>query len=88
MTLKDALAFVAFTGFVLTPSLALADRPPTPEERIKLEKVLRDEGFTRWGGIEFEDNDKWEVDDAIGSDGRQYDLKLDQSFKIIERKPD
>ncbi len=88
MTLKDALAFVAFTGFVLTPFLALADRPPTPEERTKLEKVLRDEGFTRWGGIEFEDNGKWEVDDAIGSDGRQYDLKLDQSFKIIERKPD
>ncbi len=88
MTLKDARLLLALAGFVLTPAFALADRPATAEEWKKVENVLRSEGFTQWGGIGFEDNGKWEVDDAVASDGRRYDIKLDQSLKIIERKPD
>ena len=85
---KKRAGLLALTGFVLTPDFALADRPATAEEWKKVENVLRSEGFTQWGGIGFEDNGKWEVDDAVASDGRRYDIKLDQSLKIIERKPD
>jgi hypothetical protein len=68
--------------------LALADRPPTAEERARIETVLRSEGFQKWEEIEFDDG-KWEVDDATAADRREYDLKLDPStFAIVERKPD
>lgn len=75
---------------VATP--ALADRDPTPEERVRIEAALQAEGFTRWDDIELEDDGPvhvWEVDDAVGADGREYDLKLDvATLAIIERDPD
>lgn len=67
---------------------ALADRPPTPDERVKIEGALKDAGFTTWKSIELDDG-RWEVDDAIGTDGQKYDLKLSpQSLEIISRKLD
>ena len=83
--LKLALA----AAIVFAPaSYALADdRAPTDEERAQIEQVLRGEGLTRWDDIELDD-DMWEVDDAVGSDGREYDLKLDQQFQIIQRDAD
>lgn len=83
--LKLALAAALFLAPI---SGALADdRPPTPEEQAEIERVLRVEGFTRWDDIELDDG-VWEVDDAIGADGREYDLKLNQQFEIIEREQD
>lgn len=79
--------FIAAALLCATPFGARADRAPTPEERAKIEQVLRAQGFTKWDDIEFDDN-RWEVDDAFAPDGRKYDLKLDQSFSIIDRKPD
>ena len=75
-------------SLVLAPSLAFADRAPTPEELTKIQSVLKDAGFTAWDQIELEDSGKWEVDDAVAADGKKYDLKLDQSFNIIEKKLD
>ncbi len=67
---------------------AYADRPPTPEERTKIESVLRANGFDRWDEMEFDDG-VWEVDDAVAADGRKYDLKLDpKTFAIVEKKLD
>ncbi len=87
--IKQNVQFIlALACIFLAPSVALADRSPTNEERTKIDNVLRAEGFTSWQKIELEDNGKWEVDDAIGADGRQYDIKLDQQFRIIERKLD
>jgi len=88
MTSRSTRLFLAFAGLVLTPTFALADRAATADEWKKVENALRSEGLTQWGEVEFEDSGKWEVDDAVASDGRRYDLKLDQSFKIIERKLD
>jgi hypothetical protein len=53
--------------------------------------MLRNEGFTRWGRIELDDDDDlWEVDDAYApSAGRTYDLKLHpDTLAIIGREPD
>jgi hypothetical protein len=36
--------------------------------------MLRNEGFTRWGKIELDDEDIWEVDNAHAFDGHRYDL--------------
>ena len=83
--------------FVLAPVLAAgllaslparADRPPTPEERAQIEAVLKREGFTKWGTIEFDDQ-YFEVDDAYAADGRKFDLDLDpKTFAIVKRDPD
>ncbi len=82
---KLALAAAIFVAPV-TAALA-EDRAPTPEERAQIEEVLRSEGFSQWDDIELDDG-VWEVDDAIGSDGNEYDLKLNQQFQIIEREQD
>jgi hypothetical protein len=64
------------------------DRPVTAEELRQIEATLRREGFTRWDEVEFDDG-HFEVDDAIGADGRKYDLKLSSvDFSILSRKLD
>ena len=67
---------------------AWADRPPTAEERERIEAALRAAGFQTWEEIELE-NGVWEVDDARAADGRKYDLKLDpNSLQIIHQEKD
>jgi hypothetical protein len=83
------IVVVAALIFVMPSAQGWAeDRPPTAEERSQIEEVLRAEGFMRWDDIEWDDDGYWEVDDAVASDGREYDLKLDADFRIIERDPD
>jgi hypothetical protein len=64
--------------------------PPDPEERSRIEAVLRNEGFTDWRAIALDDDDGvWEVDDAYASDGHRYDLRLHpNTLAIIAREPD
>jgi uncharacterized membrane protein YkoI len=75
---------------VLPLASAKADRAPTTAERAKIESVLREAGFTRWGEIELDESDqKWEVDDAYARDGKRYELDLDaKTLKIIKQDPD
>lgn len=80
-------------GIVLATPLSFPavadDRAPTAEERAQIEAVLEREGFTSWGEIELDDGKVWEVDDAIHSDGREYDLELNPtSLEITDRDPD
>lgn len=71
---------------VAIPATALAGRPPTPEERARIEAALRNLGYVAWEEIEFEDG-VWEVDDARMADGTEYDLKLrPETFEVIERE--
>ena len=79
MRLIVAAALVA-----LLPAAAFADRPPTPEERTAIEAVLKGAGYTSWEEIELDDDGHWEVDDAVGANGKDYDLKLDRSYRIID----
>ena len=77
-------------AFALVPVPALADRDPTSEERATIEAKLQAEGFSRWEDIELEDDGSvWEVDDAVGADGREYDLELRAgTLEIIKRDAD
>lgn len=82
------LAALVAAGTMATP--ALADRPPTGEERAAIERVLRDQGFVSWEEIELDDDGPyWEVDDARTKDGRRWDLKLaPRSLEIVKRELD
>ncbi|MGE0503266.1 MAG: PepSY domain-containing protein [Rhizobiaceae bacterium] len=84
---RATLIAVTFAAFA-TP--ALADRDPTPEERARIEAKLAAEGYARWDDIELEDDRPvWEVDDAVWSDGREYDLELAaDTLEILKKDPD
>jgi hypothetical protein len=82
------LAAMIVAPLVLGSSSALADkRPPSPEERGQIERVLRADGFTRWEEIKWEDG-RWEVVAAVAADGRTFGLELSQiDFSIVRRNP-
>jgi hypothetical protein len=90
-SIRQILPGLVLAVGMLLPGHVLADRAPTPQERSRIETMLRNEGFTRWGRIELDDDDDlWEVDDAYApSAGRTYDLKLHpDTLAIIGREPD
>lgn len=88
-TRRSVLVATVGAAFIGALSTARADdRPVTPEERRQIEATLRREGFTRWGGIEFDDG-HFEVADAIAADGKTYDLELSSvDFTITSRDLD
>jgi hypothetical protein len=75
---------------MLVHGQVLADRLPSPEERSRIETMLRNEGFSNWGKIELDDESgAWEVAGAYASDGRRYALWLHpDTFGIIGSEPD
>jgi hypothetical protein len=89
-TIRQILLGLVVIVPVLWPRPLLADRAPTPQERSRIESVLRNEGFTEWGAIALDDDDDvWEVEDAYASDGHRYDLMLHpDTLEIIAREPD
>jgi hypothetical protein len=75
---------------VFIPEMSFADRKPTPEERVLIERALRSKGYRRWGDIEIEKKGKlWEIDAALDQNGRRYDLKMRaDTLQVIKRKRD
>ena len=88
-TIRQIVLGLVLAAGTLLPGQVLADRPPSPQERSRIETMLRNEGFIRWGKIEFDDEeDIWEVDNAHASDGHRYDLRLHpDTLEIITREP-
>jgi Peptidase propeptide and YPEB domain len=83
-----ARCFLVTTFLTGAIAPAVADRAPSPEERARIESVLREQGFKSWGEIELDDN-VWEVDDAVTADGSKYDLKLNSNdLSVIKREQD
>ncbi|WP_156795605.1 PepSY domain-containing protein [Bradyrhizobium icense] len=67
---------------------ALADRAVTEDERAKLVAAVQAEGCS---GGEFEmdeDDQQFEVDDAVCADGKKYDLKFDMQVKLKRKNLD
>jgi Peptidase propeptide and YPEB domain len=88
-TIRRILLGLVVAAGMLSSGQALAERAPSPEERSRIETMLRNEGFTRWGKIGLDDEDGvWEIDDAHASDGHKYDLRLHpDTLEIITREP-
>ena len=60
---------------------ALADRQVTEDERAKLSAAVQAEGCSG-GKFELdEDDQQFEVDDAVCADGKKYDLKFDRQMR-------
>lgn len=85
--IKIAAAILASSAFIA--GVAFADgRPPTAEETSAISAALTKAGFSKWGKIEFDDG-KWEVDDAIGTDGKKYEVDLSASdLSVIKKEID
>lgn len=80
--------FLATAIAIAATAAAIADdRPPTTAERAAIEAFLRAQGYSSWEEIELDDG-VWEVDDAIASDGKKYDLTLSVSPLAITKRDD
>jgi len=67
---------------------ALADRAVTEDERARLVAAVQAEGCTG-GKLEMdEDDQQFEVDDAVCADGKKYDLKFDLQMKLKRKNLD
>jgi hypothetical protein len=67
---------------------ALADRQVTEDERTKLVAAIQAEGCTG-GKFEMdEDDQQFEVDDAVCAVGKKYDLKFDAQMKLKRKNLD
>jgi hypothetical protein len=67
---------------------ALADRQVTEDERAKLVAAVQAEGCSG-GKFEMdEDDQQFEVDDAVCADGKKYDLKFDMQMRLKRKNLD
>lgn len=88
-------ARVSFVPAALAAMLAVtvalpahADDEAGPEDRARITEALQAAGYSSFEEVEMDDG-VWEVDDAVGSDGRKYDLKLNpETLEIIETEED
>jgi hypothetical protein len=79
---------LAVVALASAPLLADHDRPPTAEERARIMQALESMGYKSVGEIEIEGT-RVEVDDAIHTDGKRYDLELDATtLKLIHKELD
>jgi len=72
----------------LSALAALADRQVTEDERAKLSAAVQAEGCSG-GKLEMdEDDQQFEVDDAVCTDGKKYDLKFDMQMRLKRKNLD
>ena len=83
------MRFIVSTAVLfLTVLPALADRQVTEEERAKLVAAAQAEGCSG-GKLEMdEDDQQFEIDDAVCADGKKYDLKFDIQMKLKRKNLD
>jgi hypothetical protein len=75
-----------FAAMCVAGGVALADgRAPTAEESTAVGAALTKAGFSKWGKVEF-DEGKWEVDNAVGEDGKVYDVDLSANDLAVIKK--
>lgn len=79
-----AAAAVAMLAASATAGLA-DGRAPTSEEQASIENALKGQGFSAWGKVEFDDG-KWEIDNAVHSDGKTYDVDLAKADLAVLKK--
>ncbi len=85
--IKIAAALVVATAFA-TGSAMADGRAPTSEEATAVGQALSKAGFSTWGKVEFDDG-KWEIDNAVGADGKKYDVDLSANdLTVIKREID
>ena len=80
--------FISMAILATSALPALADRQVTEDERAKLVASVQAEGCSG-GKFEMdEDDQQFEVDDAVCADGKKYDLKFDIQMRLKRKNPD
>jgi hypothetical protein len=80
---------LAASALLLAAGSAFAeDRPPTADERVRVEAALRADGYTAWGEIQLDDGRAWKVDDAVDAEGREWNLDLEVGSLVISKRDD
>jgi Peptidase propeptide and YPEB domain len=66
-----------------------AAREPAPEERARIEAVLRSLGYAAWDEIELDDG-RWKIEEAKRADGKEeFNLWLDPvSLQVVRIEED
>jgi len=83
---RMVLVAVAALGLGWAQARADHDRPPTDDERTRIEQALEKMGYKSHGEIEIEGH-RVEVDDAVDAKGRRWDLELDaKTLKLIRKE--
>ncbi|MFA7307670.1 MAG: PepSY domain-containing protein [Hyphomicrobium sp.] len=87
--IRNITASAILASTALFADVAFADgRPPTTEETTAVTAALTKAGFTKWGKVKFDDG-KWEVDNAVGADGKTYDVDLSATdMSVIKQEID
>lgn len=81
-----AMVAAAALSLIAAPARADHDRPPTDEERTRIEQALEKMGYKSHGEIEIE-NRRVEVDDALDANGQRWDLELDaKTLQLIHKE--
>ena len=87
-TIFTALAVIA-TAFAGAGAGFADGRKPNPDEQAAIEGSLRSAGYTAWSKVELDDDGYWDVDDAVGPDGKKYDVDLAVAdLKIVKTEID
>jgi hypothetical protein len=69
----------------LASSATASERAPTASESAAISSALNTLGYSSWGTIELDDG-KWEVDNAVHTDGKVYDVDLRLSDLSVIKK--
>lgn len=77
-----AIAFLAVAG------TSYAGRDPTPDETDAVREALSAHGCETFGDVRVEDNGTYDVMDVVCSDGKRYDLTLDEHYSILNKVED
>lgn len=88
--MRQAFFVLALASMAVASDCAqAAGRLPNTDERAAIEDALKAAGYTSWGKIDLDDDGYWEVDDAIGADGKNYDVDLDlKTLKVLRAEID
>ena len=79
---------ISMSILALTALPAFADRQVTEDERAKLVAAVQAEGCNG-GKFEMdEDDQQFEVDDAVCADGKKYDFKFDLQMRLKRKNLD
>lgn len=80
---KIIVACAVVAGFA--SSAIASERAPTTAESAAISSALNTLGYSSWGSVELDDG-KWEVDNAVHSDGKVYDVDLRLSDLSVIKK--
>ena len=86
--IKIALMSLAVAAGLALTSVAAAARPLTQLEQAMVQKLLVDSGYSKWGVIEFQDDQRYIlIRDAVNFGGKKQNVRLVPSGYRIDFAP-